>query len=442
MHAEDSSVAVTGVGPISAIANGRAAFWTALTQGRSGIGPATVCCVKDSPSKIAAEVEGFDLDDYVDRGRVLARRIPRSVQFALAAAQLAFADASWSSDSYEPPRVGVVVGTSVANLNEVLQTHELAKEGGVLPPHAAFNLFNHAAACLIAAHFDLRGPVRTTSCGCNSGLDAIACAAGMIRAGEADAVLAVGTDCELVPEVFAALNASGSLATRYNDTPEIGSRPFDVDRDGNVLGEGAAALLLERQTSARARGARLYARFAGYRICAAGRERRYDPKNAETDPGPCTQAFRTLLHSLRWTPEDVDALSANGSSSVSYDALEARALAAVFGEHLDHLPVHSTKSMLGQHGAGSSSLQATAAVLSLHERLLPPTINCDRPDPACGPLSLSDQAQPRPLRRILTHAIGFGGFYYSVGAFEALNGHRQDEPLAGRSLEAPPGRAS
>ncbi|MDY7107543.1 MAG: beta-ketoacyl-[acyl-carrier-protein] synthase family protein [Planctomycetota bacterium] len=433
MPAEETPVAITGVGPVSAIGVGREVFWTALTEGRSGIGPATMCCVKDSPSKIAAEVDAFDLDDHVDRGRVLARRMPRSVQFALAATQLALDDAFWSPSPYEPSRVGVVVGTSVANLNEVLRATEIADETGVLPAHAAFNLFNHAAACIIAARFDLRGPVRTTSCGCNSGLDAIACAAGMIRADEADAVLAVGTDCELVPEVFAALNASGSLATRYNDTPEIGSRPFDVDRDGNVLGEGAAALLLEREPAARGRRAPVYARFGGYRICAAGRRRRYDPRDPDTDPGPCTQAFRTLLGSLRWTPESVHAISANGSSSINYDALEGRALAAVFGRHLERLPIHSTKSMLGQHGAGSSSLQATAVVLSLHAQRLPPTINCDTPDPACGSLCLSAEAASRPLGRILAHAIGFGGFYYSVGAFEAVNRRRPHGPPAAGS---------
>jgi 3-oxoacyl-[acyl-carrier-protein] synthase II len=231
-------------------------------------------------------------------------------------------------------------------------------------------------------------------------------------------MLVVGSDCELVPEVLLALNASGSLATRYNDRPGEASRPFDRNRDGNVIGEGAAALLLEAEPHARARQARIYARVAGYQVCSAGRNRQYSHDDPEIDLRPCVRAFRGAMDEAGWQPDDVDAVNANGSSSVVYDRLEALALAEVFGRALPGVRVHSIKSMLGQHGAGSSALQAATACLSIRRGTVPPTINRDDPDPACGPLNVPEKAESVDLHRVLTHSIGLGGFYYSVAAFE------------------------
>jgi 3-oxoacyl-[acyl-carrier-protein] synthase II len=240
----------------------------------------------------------------------------------------------------------------------------------------------------------------------------------MIQAGAADAMLVVGSDCELVPEVMLALNASGSLATRYNDRPGEASRPFDRNRDGNVLGEGAAALLLEAEPHARARGARVYARLAGYRVCSAGRNRQYSHDAPEIDIRPCVRAFRGALDEAGWRTGEVDLVNANGSSSVIYDRLEGLALAEVFGEDLPKIRVHSIKSMLGQHGAGSSALQAVTACLSIRRSTVPPTINHDDPDPDCGPLRISAIAERFGAEKVLTHSVGLGGFYYSVAAFE------------------------
>ncbi|MGH9441502.1 MAG: beta-ketoacyl-[acyl-carrier-protein] synthase family protein [Thermoanaerobaculia bacterium] len=412
------SVVVTGLGPVSAIGCGRNDYWEGLEAGRHGIGPITLCDTSGSPSKIGAEVKGFHLDSYIEKGNILARHTPRPVQLGLAASVLALHDAELDLDACDPDRLGIHVGTSVGNLGDMFRLRDLSEKSGRLSPHAAFHAFNHSAACVLSSFFNIRGPIHTTTSGCNSGIDALGQSTRMIQAGAADAMLVVGSDCELIPEVLLALNASGSLATRYNDRPGEASRPFDRGRDGNVIGEGAAALLLEAEPHAEARGARVYARVAGYQVCSAGRNRQYSHDDPELDIRPCVRAFRGAMEEAGWAPGDVDLMNANGSSSVIYDRLEGMALMETFGKSLPALRVHSIKSMLGQHGAGSSALQAVAACLSIRRSTAPPTINRDDPDPACGPLRTSPRAERVDVSRVLTHSIGLGGFYYSVAAFE------------------------
>lgn len=411
-------VVVTGVGPISAIGCGRDELWESLCAGRHGFGPVTLCDASASPSKIAAEVKEFDLERYIENGRVLARRMPRPVQLAFAASVLALHDAEIDLDACEPDRLGVFVGTSLGNVEELLEAHAGHQQGRPIPPTIAFNLFNHSAACTLSSFFNIRGPVHTTSSGCNSGLDALGQALRIIQAGAADAMLVVGTDCEVVSEVMAALNASGSLAKRFNDTPGRASRPFDADRDGNVIGEGAAALLLESEEHARKRRARIYARVAGYQICSAGQNRQYSHDDPELDVEPAVRAFRGVLREAGWDPSDVDLVNANGSSSVIYDRLEAIALAEVFGDALPDVRVSSIKSMLGQHGAGSSALQAVTACLTIRRGEIPPTINHERLDPELPALRVVTRREAVAPDRVLVHAIGLGGFYYSVAGFE------------------------
>lgn len=423
------SALVTGLGPVSAIGCGRDAFWRALVAGRHGFGPITVCDASRSASKVGAEVSDREVDRHLPGGAAAARRSPRPVRFALAAAALALEDAGLGPGGFDPGRVGVLVGTSLGNVAEALPARDRWVRGEArFGSDAAFHLIHQSAACVLSARFDLRGPIRTVSTGCNAGLDALGDALRLIQRGEVDAMLVVGTDCELAPEILSMLCDSGSLATRYNDDPGRASRPFDADRDGNVLGEGAAAIVLEAGPHAAARGARAYARLAGYAVRGAGARRRYSARSPEIDLDPSVRAFRAAIAESGWRPSDVDVVNANGSSSVLYDRFEALALAEVFGADLPRVRVHSIKAALGQHGAGSSALQAIAACLTIDRRTIPPTINHERPDPACGPLRVTTRPEEPPGPKVVVHSIGLGGFYYSCGAFGAADPRTEEEP--------------
>lgn len=414
------NVVITGVGPVSAIGCSRNDFWDALLEKKHGFGPITLCDASASPSQVAAEVKDFELSTYVANGHILARRTPRPVQLGLAASVLALHDAEIDLDSCRADRLGVYVGTGIGNMGDILSLNDRLRETGSLPPQAAFHAFNHSAACMISSFFNIRGPIHTASSGCNSGIDAMGQSLRMIEAGAVDVMVVIGTDCELIPEVMAALNASGSLTTRYNDDPGSASRPFDRDRDGNVIGEGAGAVVLESERHARARDARIYAKVSGYRVASAGQNRQYSHDSPELDLRPCVRALQGAMQEALWKPERVDVVNANGSSSVIYDRLEALALRNAFGDHFGKLRVHSTKSMLGQHGAGSSILQVVASCLTLRRGTIPPTRNFDNPDPGCEGIPIVTEAEFTAPQRVLLHSIGLGGFYYSSAALEAV----------------------
>ena len=411
-------VVITGVGPISAVGCGREAFWSALRAGTPGFGPITLCDTEGLSSTIAAEVKDFDLTEYLPESRAVLRRMPRMVQFALAAGALALEDSGLDLDGCGRDRVGTHVGTSIASLDKSFEIRDAFMKFHRASASSAFYGFNHSAACLLSATFDLRGPLHTASSGCNSGLDAMGQAAQSIRLGEAEAMLVVGSDCEVVKEIVGVMCASNSLATRYNDTPHVASRPWDVERDGNVIGEGAGGLVLESEEHALQRGAKIYARLAAYRSAAAGSHREYSPDDPELDTSPCVRAIGGVIAKAGWSRSEVDLVNANGSSSKLYDRLEAQALGEVFGERIQDVPIHSIKSMLGQHGAGSSALQAISACLSVVDDVVPPTINVDTLDPECGPIQVVTEEREMAIARVLVHAIGMGGFYYSAAAFE------------------------
>lgn len=409
---------ITGIGPVSAIGAGVDVFWKALLDGESGIGPITRCDVSRSESKIGSEVRNFQLERYVESGKAIARTSPRPVVLGLGAAAIALEDAGINLKAAERKRIGVYVGTSVGQLEYCFELRDRWQAGKSMSAAGAFQAFNHSVACVLSSQFDLQGPVHTTSTGCNSGMDALGLATQSIQAGAIDAALVVGTDCELTPEILGLLNASASLATKWNDRPKSASRPFDIDRDGNVIGEGAAAFVVESVGHARKRGARAYATVAGTAVQSAGR-RRYHATRPSLDMRPCVRALRRAMDSAEWSPNDVHVFNANGSASRNYDRLEGMALAATFGTRLAKLPIHSTKGALGQHGAGSSALQITAACLTIVRGHVPPTLNCDHLDPACGPLRIIRKPLESDVERILVHSIGLGGFYYSAAALEA-----------------------
>jgi 3-oxoacyl-[acyl-carrier-protein] synthase II len=406
------SVVITGIGPVSAIGSGKKIFWETLLNGKSGIGKITRFDSSFSECKIAAEVKDETLKQALPR-TAARRKYPRSVELGIAAANLAIQDAGWNA--VDSDRIGVFAGTSVANLAETFIARDALEEENRVRPDSSFHFFNHSAACLISALFDFRGPILTVTTGCNSGMDALGHACRAIRDGSADGILVVGTDCEVFPEIFAALSASHSLTRHTSNTP----RPFDIDRDGVVLAEGAAALTLEREEFAKQRGAQIYARVAGYASCAAGRNRTYSP-SPEFDIRPSANAIQNAMIDATWNNTDVDLIHANGSGSVAYDQMEAQSLWKIFGEEFSRLRVHSIKSMIGLPGGAASTMQIITACLCLLEGQIPPTINHEVCDPNCGPIRVVREPESFQPRRILLHTIGLGGFYYSATAISAI----------------------
>ena len=397
---------VTGLGPVSALGTGVEPFWRALVAGQSGTRGLTRLAPSRRGCAVAAEV-----DDPPPLALDPANPQPRSVQLALAAARLAIADAALDAD---PERVGIVVGTGIGNLDLVEAALDQARAGERLAPSVAFRVFSHAAACEIARALDLRGPIATLTSGCNSGADALGLALDWIRLARADVVLVGGTEAELTPSFFAIMGAARALAVQHNNAPASASRPFDQRRDGNVPGEGAAFLVLESAEHAARRHARVRAAIRGYASRAAGDRPQYDPFNPAFLPDPMVRTIRAALADAGITPRDVSAVSANGSSSVFYDVVEATAIAEVFGADAPRVPVHSIKAALGQTGAVTPALQAIAAVLTVEHGMIPPTPNVDELDPRCPLAVVRGEPLARPVEHVLANAIGFGGYYFSA----------------------------
>jgi 3-oxoacyl-(acyl-carrier-protein) synthase len=394
------SVVVTGLGPVSAIGSGVDPFWRRLAAGESGVRTLTRVPPAGLVCRVAAEVD----DPAPDPGGA-----PRAVQLARAAARLARQDARLECS---PERLGVAFGTGLGNL-DLLETILKADQ----PPSTrkVFQIFAHAAACDVAEEAGAEGPIETLSSGCNSGLDALGLGLDWLRLGRADVVLAGGADAELSPAFLEAMGQARVLARRFNDCPARASRPFDENRDGEVPGEGAGFVVLEREAHARARGARIYARLEGFAHRATGVRRQTDAFNAVPDGAPLVRTARAALADADCSAGDVSALEAHASGSVLGDVMEAQAMRELLGPDV---PVSSIKGALGQTGAATPALQAIAAALAIHRGILPPTANADRVDPRC-PVQVVRAAQAMRLHHVLVNVIGLAGRYCAAAVFGA-----------------------
>ena len=405
------SIVVTGLGIASALGSSVEEFWQNLLAGKSGFRLVEDIDLPQKGCRIAAEVlepprRKFDA----------VNPQPRAVELALYAARQAWAEGRFDETEIDRERIGVVVGTGIGNQDLADLSFERLNAGERLSPLTAFRSFAHSATCELLREFDLRGAVQTVSSGCNSGADAIGLALDWIRLGRCDAVLVGGTEAEITASFYAAMTAARALTTKFNDNPTEASRPFDTKRDGNAPGEGAGFLILESLEHAERRKAKIRAKILGFANCAAGTRPAYDPFNPVFDTAPMLRTMQTALKDAGITAADISAVSANGSSSVFYDPLEANAISELLGERND-VPVHSIKGALGQTGAVTPALQAIAAILSIENNVLPPTVNACEKDARC-PISL---VTCKPLHHstetILCNAIGFGGFYYASTIF-------------------------
>jgi len=397
-------VVVTGMGVVSPVGTGLEAFWSALVAGRSGIGPITRFDASEFATRIAGEVRDFDPTRYLDKKE--ARRMDRFTQFAVAAAGMALEDAGLGTDGLDRDRVAVILGCGIGGIETLEdQARVLVNRGpGRISPFFVPMMIPNMAAGQIAITFGFRGPNVTTVTACASGANAIGDAFKMIQRGQVDVAVTGGTEAPITPLSVAGFCAMKALSTR-NDEPERACRPFDAGRDGFVMSEGAAVLVLEGLSHARRRGARIYAEVLGYgSSCDAYHITAPDPEGAGA-----ALAMAAALADAGLGPQDIDYINAHGTSTPLNDRLESLAIKQVFGPRAYEIPVSSTKSMIGHLLGAAGAIEAVATILTMVRGVIPPTINYEEPDPECDLDYVPNVARPARVDRALSNSLGFGG---------------------------------
>jgi len=395
-------VAVTGIGLVTPIGIGNEATWQAVCNGRSGVKRVTKFDPTEHKTQIAAEINGFDPELYMNAKE--ARKTDTFIQYAVTAAKFALEDSGLEITEELSPRVGTIIGSGIGGMetyvNTVLTMNE--KGPGRLSPFFITNIINNMAAGYVSIFFNAKGPNCCTTTACAASAHAIGYAAQAIRNGEADAMFAGGTEAPVIPLTFAGFNAMRALSTR-NDEPAKASRPFDRERDGFIIGEGAGMLILEELESAKKRGAHIYAEIVGYGMSSDASH-----ITAPSLDGP-ERCMKAALHDGGVNPDEIDYINAHGTSTPLNDANETNAIKAVFGERAYKIPVSSTKSMTGHLLGAAGAVEAAFSVLAIEHGILPPTINQEVPDPECDLDYVPNQARETKIKTALSNSFGFGG---------------------------------
>ncbi len=397
-------VVVTGLGCISPLGNDVPSTWQAILSGTSGVGPITHFDASEFKTQFAAEVKVFDPDEHL--GRRDARRMDRFTQFALVATKEALDAAGLEPADLELTRVGVIIGTGIGGISTLATEAEKLIERGPrwVSPFMVPMMLPDTSAGQIAIHFGFRGPNMAVVTACSSSANAIGEAAEMIRRGAADAIIAGGAEAAIVPLALAGFNVMDAVSTR-NDDPQGASRPFDATRDGFVIGEGAASLILESLEHAQARGAHILAEVSGY---GATNDAFHITAPAENGAG-AVECMRIALSDSTLAPEAIQYINAHGTSTQLNDSSETAAIKTVFGERAYDIPVSSTKSMTGHLLGGAGALESLFCIKALNDNMLPPTINYQHPDPACDLDYVPNECRAIELDHVMTNSFGFGG---------------------------------
>ncbi|HEY47807.1 MAG: 3-oxoacyl-ACP synthase [Anaerolineae bacterium SM23_ 63] len=397
-------VVITGLGVVTPLGNDVSTFWDALLEGRSGAGPITQFDPAELEVRIAAEVKDFDpVALFGKRG---ARRNDRFTHFALEAARQAITNADLKFEGGDAQKVGVLIGTGIGGVITLLNNFEIFQADGSrrVSPFMVPMMMPNAASAAVAITYGLHGPNLTISSACATGSHAISEAGEMIRRGHSELMICGGSEAIIAPIAIAGLKNMGALSTR-NDDPQRASRPFDAERDGFVMGEGAGVLILESLEHASARKARIYCELAGQ---GATSDAFHITAPDETGQG-AAWAMEQALSDAGITPEEVDYINAHGTSTPLNDRTETIAIRTVFGPHADQLAVSSTKSMIGHLIGAAGAVEAVACVKSLETGWVHPTINYETPDPECDLDYVPNQARRLEPKIILSNSFGFGG---------------------------------
>jgi 3-oxoacyl-[acyl-carrier-protein] synthase II len=401
---EKRRVVVTGVGMITPVGIGVESSWSNLIAGKSGIKKITQFDSSDFPTKIAGEVEGFNPENYIEIKEI--KKMDRFIHFAVAAAQIALDDSGLKITDGNSERTGVIVGSGIGGLSTIERYHSVVLEKGPrkITPFFIPMLVINLASGQISIKFGAKGPNTAVATACASGSHAIGDAFRLIQTGEADSMIAGGTESVITPLGIGGFNAMKALSTRNNE-PEKASRPFDVDRDGFVMGEGAGILILECLENAVSRGAKIYAEIKGYGMTADAYHITAPSPNGEG----AARCMKITLKDAGINPEEVDYINAHGTSTKYGDELETSAIKTVFGEHAYKVAISSTKSMIGHLLGASGGVEAVITILSIYNDIIPPTINLDNPDPGCDLDYVPHKARKTTINYALTNSFGFGG---------------------------------
>ncbi len=397
-------VVVTGLGCISPLGLNRQETWNALLAGKSGAGPITYFDASHHKTRFAAEVKGFD--GVARFGVREARKMDRFAQFAVSAAEEAMGQACLKVDAANRDRVGVIIGTGIGGIATLLDAYDVLLQRGAdrVGPFLIPMMIADSAAGILAIRTGARGPNMSLATACATGTNAIGEAAAMIRRGAADIMLVGSAEAAIVPLAMAGLNAMTALSTR-NDDPERASRPFDRDRDGFLMGEGAGMLVLESLESARARQVPILCEFSGY---GASDDAFHISAPIENGAGAAL-SMRLALDDAGLRPVDIGYINAHGTSTRLNDKSETAAVKMVFGEAAYGVPISSTKSMTGHLLGASGSLEAMVAVQVLNEHVLPPTINYENLDPDCDLDYVPNKPRAARPVHVMSNSFGFGG---------------------------------
>jgi 3-oxoacyl-[acyl-carrier-protein] synthase II len=397
-------VVITGVGVVSPLGLDAPSTWSALVEGKSGIGPITKFDVSAYSCRIGGEVRGFVPENYIDRKEV--KKMDSFIQFAIAASTEALKDSGLKIDADNGERVGVYIGSGIGGMPLFEETHKALLDKGPrkISPFFIPGMIINLAAGHVSILFGAKGPNLACATACATGNHAIGEAMRLIREDYADAMIAGGTDATIVPLAVGGFCAMKALSTR-NDEPERASRPFDADRDGFVIGEGAGVLVLEEREHARARGATIYAELAGYGLSGDAYHISAPSPNGEG----AARAMRGALRDANVEAQEIDYINAHGTSTPVGDTIETLAVKSVFGSHAPKLAFASTKSMTGHLLGAAGGLESAITSLAVRHGIVPPTINYETPDPSCDLDCVPNIARRMPIRAALNNSFGFGG---------------------------------
>lgn len=397
-------VVITGIGLVSPLGVGTEVTWNALLEGKSGIGPITRFDLAGFPSKIAGEVKGFDPLDFMSSKDL--RKMDLFIQYACAAASIAMENSGLRIDSSNAERIGVYIGSGIGGLGLIEGQHKkfLASGPRKISPFFIIGLIVNLATGQVSIRHGAKGPNLACATACATGTHAIGDSFRLIANGSADAMIAGGSEAVITPLAVGGFSAMKALSTR-NEEPEKASRPFDKDRDGFIMGEGAGVVILEELQSAQERGAKMFAEIVGYGLSG---DAFHVSAPSDNGDGPF-RVMRNAINDAGIKPSEIQYINAHGTSTQAGDRIETLAIKRVFGESAPGIPISSTKSMTGHLLGAAGGLEAGITALVLQNGIIPPTTNYDTPDPDCDLDYVPNQSRRHPIRYALTNSFGFGG---------------------------------